>query len=415
MNTWSTKKIDSLFQLSSMINSSLDINEVLDNSMRVIEELLDAEASSIFEIDFEKNELFFRLLRGTSGGRARKIRMKMGEGTAGRVASTGDALIVQDTKKDKRFSSKVDEMTGFTTRSIIAVPIRNRGRITGVLEVLNKRGIHSFDSNDVEMVTIVANQIGIAIENAKLYSRLKDKFELTESELKKSQEHLIQAKCLAALGELSKGVAHAIRNPIMSIGGCARRVRKQFPLDSPAQRYIDLILSESERLAQIAEDVREYTSMPNPHCTQVRLSVLVKRVLTDWKEMKSSEDITIEVHQLPEDPLVFVDMDLMSKAVVHLLRNAQNAVSKGETIVLSTSWEDKWLSISIRDSGTGIAAEELPFVFDPFFTKSSYGSGLGLTTVHRIVSGHRGEVKIVSDYGVGTEVKIFLPPFEDSL
>ena len=234
MNTWSTKKIDSLFQLSSMINSSLDINEVLDNSMRVIEELLDAEASSIFEIDFEKNELFFRLLRGTSGGRARKIRMKMGEGTAGRVASTGDALIVQDTKKDKRFSSKVDEMTGFTTRSIIAVPIRNRGRITGVLEVLNKRGIHSFDSNDVEMVTIVANQIGIAIENAKLYSRLKDKFELTESELKKSQEHLIQAKCLAALGELSKGVAHAIRNPIMSIGGCARRVRKQFPLDSPA-------------------------------------------------------------------------------------------------------------------------------------------------------------------------------------
>ena len=415
MSTWSTKKIDSLFQLSSMINSSLDINEVLDNSMRVVEELIDAEASSIFEIDFEKNELFFRLVRGTSDGRTRKIRMKMGEGTAGCVASTGDALIVIDTKKDKRFSKKVDKLTGFKTRSIIAVPIRNRGRITGVLEVLNKRGIHSFDGNDLELVTIVAHQIGSAIENAKLYSRLKDKFELTESELKKSQSNLIQAECLAALGELSKGVAHVIRNPVMSIGGYARRIRKKFALDSPAQKYIDLILSETERLAKIAEDVREYTSMPNPHCTQVRLSVLLQRVLTDWKQMKSSEDITIDVQQIPEDPLVFVDMDLMSKAVIHLLSNAQHAVSKGETIVLSTSWEDKWLSISIRDSGTGIAAEELPFVFDPFFTTNTYGSGLGLTTVHRIVSGHRGEVKIVSDYGVGTEVKIFLPPFQDSM
>jgi len=398
-----------------MINSSLDINEVLDNSMRVVEELIDAEASSVFEIDFEKNELFFRLVRGTSGGRARKIRMKMGEGTAGCVASTGDALIVLDTKKDKRFSKKVDELTGFKTRSIIAVPIRNRGRITGVLEVLNKRGSHSFDRNDLEMVTIVANQIGIAIENAKLYSRLKVKFELTESELKKYEANLIQAERLAALGELSKGVAHVIRNPIMSIGGSARRIRKQFVLDSQAQRYIDVILSETERLAKIAEDVREYTSMPNPHCTQVRLSVLLQRVLTDWKQMKSSEDITIDVKQIPADPLVFVDMDLMSKAVIHLLSNAQNAVSKGEHIVLSTAWEDKWLSISIRDSGVGIAADELPFVFDPFFTNNTYGSGLGLTTVHRIVSGHRGEVKIVSDYGVGTEVKIFLPPFQDSM
>jgi signal transduction histidine kinase len=398
-----------------MINSSLDINEVLDNSMRVVEELIDAEASSVFEIDFEKNELFFRLVRGTSGGRARKIRMKMGEGTAGCVASTGDALIVLDTKKDKRFSKKVDELTGFKTRSIIAVPIRNRGRITGVLEVLNKRGSHSFDRNDLEMVTIVANQIGIAIENAKLYSRLKVKFELTESELKKYEANLIQAERLAALGELSKGVAHVIRNPIMSIGGSARRIRKKFALESSAQRYIDLILSETERLAKIAEDVREYTSMPNPHCTQVRLSVLLQRVLTDWKQMKSSEDITIDVKQIPEDPLVFVDMNLMSKAVIHLLSNAQNAVSKGEHIVLSTAWEDKWLSISIRDSGTGIAADELPFVFDPFFTNNTYGSGLGLTTVHRIVSGHRGEVKIVSDYGVGTEVKIFLPPFQDSM
>jgi signal transduction histidine kinase len=398
-----------------MINSSLDINEVLDNSMRVIEELIDVERSSVFEIDFEKSELFFRLVRGKSGGKVKKIRMKMGEGIAGCVASTGDALIVLDTKKDKRFSKKVDGLTGFNTKSIIAVPIHNRGRIIGVLEVLNKRGIRSFDSNDLEMLTIVANQIGIAIENAKLYFRLKEKFALTESELKKSQEKLIQSERLAALGELSKGVAHAVRNPVMSIGGFAKRIRKKLPLDSSAQTYIDLILSETERLEKIAEDVREYTSMPDPQCKQVRISKLLQRVLKDWKQINSSEDISIDVKQTSEDPLVFVDIDLMSKAVIHLLRNAQDAMSKGGVIFLSTSWEDKWLSISIRDSGIGIAAEDLPLVFDPFFTKKSYGAGLGLTTVHRIVSGHRGEVKIFSNYGARTEVKIFFSPFQDSI
>lgn len=411
---WSEKGIESLVQLSSFINSSLDIIEVLDNSLRVVEDLMDTEASSIFEVDPEKNELFFRMARGETGGKTKEIRMKMGEGIVGWVASSGEPLLVPDTEKDKRFSKKVDYLTGFKTKSIIALPIRNKGRIIGVLEVLNKRGPYSFDNKDLKMLKIVANQMGIAIENARLYARLKEKFALKETELKQIQEKLIQSERLAALGELSKGVAHAVRNPVMSIGGFTRRIKKKIPSDNSAAGYIDLILEETARLEKIVKNVVEYTSISEPELKQVRISELLQSVFKDWEKKYSSENIKIEVKLLPEDPIVFVDIKLMANALIHLLQNAKDAMSKGGVITISTWWENKWMVISVRDNGRGIFSQHLPIIFDPLFTTKTYGSGLGLTIVNRIMSGHGGEVKISSTPGAGTEVRICFSPFSGS-
>ncbi len=408
---WSVNEIESLIELSSLINSSLDIIEVLDNSMRVVEELMDAEASSIFEIDFETNELFFRLARGGSGDKLKEIRMKMGEGIAGCVAASGEPLLIPDTKKDSRFSNKVDRQTCFNTRSILALPIRNKGRILGVLEVLNKRPPGLFDSKDLDVLTIVASQIGIAIENARLYARLEEKFTLTKAELKKAQAELIRSERLAALGELSKGVAHAVRNPVMSIGGFTKRIRKKLSTDDPAYEYIELILEETARLEKMVEAVGKYTAMPEPRLGQVRISVLLQGALKGWKEKYGREKIKIELKLLPEDPNVFVDVELMDIALTALLKNAQEAVSpEGGAISIASWWEEKWIVISVVDDGAGIDPKNLPFVFDPFFTTKTHGPGLGLTTVNRIVSGHCGKVRIFSTPETGTEVRIFLPP-----
>ena len=165
------KEIEILVQLSTTVNSSLDITEVLSSAMGFVEELMDAEASSIFEVDDATNELFFRVVRGEGAYKAKEIRLKMGEGVVGWVANSGEPAIVPDTQKDERFSSKVDSITGFKTKSIIALPIKNKGRLIGVLEVLNERGSQPFTDEALEVLTIVVNQIGIAMANAKLYKQ----------------------------------------------------------------------------------------------------------------------------------------------------------------------------------------------------------------------------------------------------
>lgn len=400
--------LHALAQMSSLINSSLDINDVLNNSMRFVEAMMNAEASSIFELDLERDELFFRVARGGSETRTKQIRMKMGEGVVGWVARSGELLLVPDTGQEKRFSEKVDEHTGFKTRSLVALPIRNRGKMVGVLEVLNKRGPRPFDKEDIEILTLAANQIGIAMENARLHERLKEKFALTRAELKETQARLIRSERLAALGDLSQGVAHEVRNPVMSIGGFAKRLQKRFGPEDPEAQYVAIILKETARLQRMVEDVDRYAKMPEPISKEIKLSALLKGVLKDWEANYGRQDIRVDAKIVPEDPTVYVDQYLMTQALIHLMRNAEEAMPKGGTLSILTRWEGSSLVISVKDNGSGIAREDLPRIFDPFFTSKTQGSGLGLTTVNRIVSDHGGEVKVSSTSGKGTQVDVFL-------
>ena len=411
---WSGREIDLLIEVSSLINSSLNINEVLENSMRVVEELTDAETSSIFEIDFEENELFFRLARGESHARVNKVRMKMGEGIAGWVASSGETLLVPDTEKDTRFCKKVDDLTCFKTRSILALPIKRKDRIIGVMEAINKKGPQTFDSKDAEVLTIVSKQIGIAIENAKLHARLQEKFTLTRSELKESQAKLIRAERMAALGQLAHGVAHTVRNPVTSIGGFARRLYKTLQLDDSCSGYVDLIIRETARLEDIVNSVEELTSIPVSKCRQCTFSSFIENTIREWEQNSNLNNVKFEMNLLKEDHLVYLDEELMAKALMLVLDNAGEAMSEAGTIAVSTFQEVSWMVISVKDSGPGITHKDLPFVFDPFFTTKTYGTGLGLAMVSRIVSDHNGEVKIYSSPADGTEVRICFPRFPDS-
>jgi signal transduction histidine kinase len=383
----SAKEFETLLRLSSIVNSSLDITEVLTSAMGFVEELLDAEASTIFEVDETTNELFFRVVRGEGAYKAKEIRLKMGEGVVGWVASSGESVIVPDAQKDKRFSSEVDSITGFETRSIIASPIKNKGRLIGALEVLNKKGA----------------------KPSKLYDRLQGKFLLTQSELKKTQEQLLRSERLAALGQFSMGVAHEVRNPVMSIGGFARRLKKRLERDDTAVAYADIILKETGRLEKMVEDIERYTSMPEPVTQPVKLSALFQTVLNIWEEEHREGKARIKLQTLPENPTIFLDEEQMANSLIKLMHNSASAMPNGGTITISNCWEGNCLVISVKDNGAGIDPEVLPRIFDPFFTTKTQGSGLGLTTVNRIVSNHGGQVKVSTDLGAGTEVKLCIP------
>ncbi len=170
------KRLEILIETSMIFSSILDLDELLDTILRKAEEVMEAEASSIFRIDEEKKELYFITARGEKGKEAKEIRVPMGKGIVGWVAQHGKSLFVPDVTKDKRWFKGVDEHTKFVTRSIMAVPLVSKGKIIGVGEVLNKKGMRKFGKTDLELFEALGNQIAIAIENASLYMQLDELF-----------------------------------------------------------------------------------------------------------------------------------------------------------------------------------------------------------------------------------------------
>jgi signal transduction histidine kinase len=407
-------EVKALVELSTMLNASLDFNEVLDSAMRYVEELMGAEASAIFEVDYERNELCFRLARGEEAKKAREVRLAMGEGIAGWVAEEGKPLLVADVAQDQRFSSRVDHHTGFRTRSVLCVPIKYKGRLIGVLQVLNKREAE-FDEEDLEILTVVSNQVGIAMENARLYQRLQEKFALSREELKRTEHKLIQSERLAALGRLSQGVAHEVRNPVMSIGGFAGRLKQKISPEEPSYKYVDIILEEVGRLEKMVHDIEAFTKLRTPEFKEVKLKSLIEQTVAEWQQQEARQDIRTTL-ELPGDEITFPgDEWLLSIMLNNLLQNAGEAMTKGGELTISAMAEGQHIIVRVVDNGKGIPAEELHQVFDPFFTSKTQGTGLGLTTVHRIVSEHNGEIKVESTPGETTEFRILLPLFADDI
>ncbi len=164
-----------LTEVSKTVNSSLALDKVLETSMKLVAQIMRAEASSLMLLDSEKKELVFKVALGKKGEWVKEIRIPLGVGIAGCVAETGESLIIEDASKDSRFFKSADEKSGFQTRSMICVPLKIKNKIIGVAEAINKIG-GTFGDEDIELFEAIALQIAIALENASLYKDLEDLF-----------------------------------------------------------------------------------------------------------------------------------------------------------------------------------------------------------------------------------------------
>ncbi len=162
------KKLLCALDTLALINSTLDLDDLLHIILRSIKQVMEVDASSVMLVDPEKGDLFFSQAEGGSQ-KIKEIRLQMGEGIAGHVAQTAEPMIANDVNKSKFFAQRVDKVTKFTTRSILAVPLKIKGKVTGVLEALNKIDGTDFTPEDLLIFTSYANQIAVAIENARLY------------------------------------------------------------------------------------------------------------------------------------------------------------------------------------------------------------------------------------------------------
>jgi len=152
--------------------STMKLDVLLSNVMTSATKIMRAEASSLMLLDEETEELVFEVALGVKKSLLSKIRIKSGDGIAGWVAREGIPLLVSDVTKDSRFSSKVDELTGFKTKSILCVPLKVENKLIGVLEVVNRIDGGIFLEEDIRLFTLFSNLAAICIQNSKIYTDL---------------------------------------------------------------------------------------------------------------------------------------------------------------------------------------------------------------------------------------------------
>lgn len=169
-----TGALRTLNEIARTITSSLDIEDVLHRTMAGINEILDVEAGSLLLVDEETNELYFKLTLRGENKQITNFRLQWGQGIAGWVVAQNEPLIVNNVRTDKRFYAKIDEAIGFITNTILGVPLVVHGEPIGALEVINKRS-DLFNKDDRELLVSMAASLGIALENADLYTKAREK------------------------------------------------------------------------------------------------------------------------------------------------------------------------------------------------------------------------------------------------
>ena len=172
-----------LSQLSQILNSTLDHKEIRRRAMEAATRLMKAEAGSLLLMSEEKDQLYFEVALGDREEDMKMIFLNLGEGIAGWVAQHGKSLIVNSPERDRRFFKGVDERTAFKTRSIICVPVKVKEKIVGVLEAVNKQDGGKFDKEDLSLLTSLADQVAVALDNSRLYQELEEMFFQTADSL----------------------------------------------------------------------------------------------------------------------------------------------------------------------------------------------------------------------------------------
>jgi len=401
-----THELAALNEINKAITSSLDLDQILSQTMHGIREILHVEAGSLLLLDEDSGMLEFKKILSGSQERMVGFKLKPGEGIAGHVVQQGEPLLVLDTQNDPRFCPRLDEAIGFVTRSLLCVPLKVKDKIIGVIEVINKLD-SQFDENDLWLLNYMAGSVAIALENARLYTELSD----FAQELKKSQAQLVQAEKLAAMGRLAASIAHEINNPLQAIHNCLHLTLKKPLNEEKKTRYLGMAQEEVERLITIVQRMLEFYRPSKEGMAPTDVHTIIENVLALSSKRLQHGKITVTKKLAPDLPVINAVSDQLKQVFLNLVINAVEAMPKGGELCIEAklSEDGDELSVALTDTGVGLSEKEQENIFEPFFTTKATGTGLGLSVSYGIIERHGGRIKVQSELGKGATFTIYLP------
>lgn len=329
------------------------------------------------------------------------LRMKIGkDGAGGMVAQTGKALIIPDNRQYPGYIGDVETML-----SAVLVPIKLNTRVLGVINVESPH-LAAFTSQDRDILQTVANQVAIALENARLNTMLQT-----------TQEQLIQSERIRAVGELAAGVAHNFNNLLTSVVGYTELLQME-PSLGIYRPYLDTIMQAAQQGARIARQLQEFSRLRSSiDLLPLDLNETIREAsrMTEprWCNQQGEHQPIRMAQHLTLLPLVAGNAPELVEVFTNLILNAVDAMPDGGELTIATAQEDGFVKATVSDTGMGMDNDTVNRLFEPFFTTKGpvVGLGLGMSVVAGILKRHGGTILTQSQPGAGTTFQILLPAF----
>ncbi|RMF95808.1 MAG: GAF domain-containing protein, partial [Candidatus Schekmanbacteria bacterium] len=327
--------------------------------------------------------------------------------------------VLSKTVKEKKPFNVVGERNGLRiskeikeklqTDCFASVPLMARDKVIGILIADNKYNKKPITEDELNSLAVFANQAGLAIETTRLYSYLEE----TNDELKSLQNKLIESEKFRALGEMAANVAHEIRNPLVSIGGFARRLKKKLKNFPNELTYVDIIIKEVERLEEILKGILTFSREPILDVKENNINELIDEIVTMFGAEFAERNISIKTDLDNNIPPFKFDEIRIKQAIINIINNSSQAIGKNGIISLDTYRKvengQDLVCVRISDTGGGIPPNILNNIFNPFFTTKNTGIGLGLAITKKIIESHHGSISIENNLGKGIVFEFSLP------
>lgn len=254
------------------------------------------------------------------------------------------------------------------------------------------------------------------------YRDLETKFEDLNRKLEQTEEEMLRVKRLAALGEMAAVVVHEVKNPLGGIRGFAELLERDLEEVDPRKKWVKKIMEGVDTLDRIVKSLLDYTKPVKLNPRKVEMAKFLDEAINFFEMDASQKKANIRmVKNYPQDELFcHLDTEQFRQIPLNLLHNAVQAMPDGGEIMVELNQDvetkdlpckvrDKKIILKISDTGIGMSKKTLERLFTPFFTTKERGTGLGLSTVKKIVEAHRGDIRVESEPGKGTTVVVRLP------
>lgn len=379
--------------IAQALSRSLDVDETLRVALDALTSVTGHEIASLHLLSADGKILQLHGDRGLLP-KLRRVNhaLPVGQGLIGRVAATGQRMHLADVRESPyllpaaRAVVEQEDVRGF-----VCVPVRSHGRILGTLS-LGRRMPQPFSATEIELVEAVADQIGLALENARLYSETRRQLE----DLKHAEAHLVEGARLSTVGKLAAGLVHEINNPLSVILAQAQMLMTKAQLASADQARLRVIIQETARAARLLQNLLQLSRRGEPQRQPCSLAEQVRWVLELNRPHLERDEIRV-VTELSPVADVWADENQIRQVLLNLVQNADQAMAgrPGERVLTVRLFEmGNRARLEICDTGPGIPAQALPRLFEAFFTTkpAGEGTGLGLWVCDSIVEQHGGRL-----------------------